>query len=939
MSLTGIIIFLLVYPIFSYIKTPVKRVDIQEETRNSKGIDWAFSHYKIKDSKDFTENSISDLVIIDDGKVFEKDNLSGIDHNKLILVSLFHQFIDQPYNVDTLNESTGLNWTGYMGSTFQDLGDLNEVPQSWINEYETITPEKWAFYGEGIVIRGPQNIMVLRKGIDYDKGIVVKYNEKSIPYYGTFELLNQDGRAEASFEIDLSEESRKNFEALGISESFPAVVNLNWNLYQGYYFAGNFFDYNPGKFFQNDWIVPFMQKKIIYDTFKGEECFWKFSIPFLSRIIDEPLKKRATDQVKFEFVTKGNIIYEVDSNNKQVPFFSKGVNIGAALPGKTFTEFPKDKALYLNWFAQISDLGYNTVRIYTLLPPEFYQALYEFNAANNEPLFLLQEIWPEEHPEEGNYLADNYNSIYKKEIEMDIRAIHGDIYIPERAFRAYGAYLYDVSPYILGYLVGRELEPDEVEATDKLNIGYLYKGDFIFSEQDATPTESWLAASCDYALQVEAELYDNSPLVGIVNWPTLDTIVHDSEWNSEGDKSLQYNDKISVDINHIAIHEEKVNGFFGAYHIYPNYPDFMNNDTQYDAYQDDEGRFRYGGYLEAFMKQHKKYPAIVAEYGVSTSSVTAHFSPDGLNHGGNSEKEQSQMIARMTDAIVREDYAGAVVFEWIDEWAKKTWSTENYMIPYERHVLWHNVLDPEQNYGLVAVEAKPTTFETLYESTEIDSAIEKVEVGQNASYLTIKLTFNEPANDVNDVNGANDVNDVNDVNIGINLYDETPEYIDEFVLKLSNSPKLLVNPGYNWVKGSYRSYTSIKSSYEEMIQMVNKSNLSKEGVYTEEKVVNLSELSIGDFDSPQNSIMVTDRQLLIRLPYGLIGMSDPSSNQILWDSNKFIPTGSDQINTVRTDVVKLRIVNNLEKAIQIEYPLNAWEIPDYQFRLKNNVIN
>ena len=117
------------------------------------------------------------------------------------------------------------------------------------------------------------------------------------------------------------------------------------------------------------------------------------------------------------------------------------------------------------------------------------------------------------------------------------------------------------------------------------------------------------------------------------------------------------------------------------------------------------------------------------------------------------------MIARMTDAIVREAYAGAIVFEWIDEWAKKTWSTENYMIPYERHVLWHNVLDPEQNYGLMAVEAKPPTFETLYESTDMDNAIEKVEVGQNASYLTIRVSFNET------------FRDVGDVNIGINLYD------------------------------------------------------------------------------------------------------------------------------------------------------------------------
>ena len=309
-------VILLVYPVFSYINKPVKRVDIQQETSHSKGMAWAFSHYKIEDSKDFNENSISDLVIIDNGKVFEEDQLTGIGHNKLILASLFHQFIDQPYNVDSLNESTGLSWTGYMGSTFQDLGDLNEVPQSWIKEYETTTNEKWTFYGEGIVIMGSQNVIVLRKGIDYDKGIVVKYNGNTIPYYGTFELLNQDSRAEASFEIDLSEESRKNFEAIGISESFPAVVKLNWNLYQGYYFAGNFFDYNPGEFFQYDWIVPFMQKKMIYDTFEGEECFWKFSIPFLSRIVDEPFEKLESNAMTHKFVTQGDKIFKVDSSNR-----------------------------------------------------------------------------------------------------------------------------------------------------------------------------------------------------------------------------------------------------------------------------------------------------------------------------------------------------------------------------------------------------------------------------------------------------------------------------------------------------------------------------------------------------------------------------------------------------------------------------------------------
>lgn len=40
--------------------------------------------------------------------------------------------------------------------------------------------------------------------------------------------------------------------------------------------------------------------------------------------------------------------------------------------------------------------------------------------------------------------------------------------------------------------------------------------------------------------------------VGIVSWPMLDVQEHDSEWNASGLKSLEYNDKVSVNINHIS---------------------------------------------------------------------------------------------------------------------------------------------------------------------------------------------------------------------------------------------------------------------------------------------------------------------------------------------------------------------------------------------------
>jgi len=146
--------------------------------------------------------------------------------------------------------------------------------------------------------------------------------------------------------------------------------------------------------------------------------------------------------------------------------------------------------------------------------------------------------------------------------------------------------------------------------------------------------------------------------VAIVSWPTLDVKEHDSEWNKLGNKSLEYNDKVSIDIKNISCEPKMKAGFFGAYHIYPNYPDFMNNESKYNDYQDEQGRLRYGGYLQEFMEGHNKYPALVAEFGLATGMGTAHLSPDGLNHGGLTEEQQGKGIVRMMQAIKREGYAG-----------------------------------------------------------------------------------------------------------------------------------------------------------------------------------------------------------------------------------------------------------------------------------------
>ncbi|MCW3010196.1 MAG: hypothetical protein JWO90_600, partial [Solirubrobacterales bacterium] len=78
-----------------------------------------------------------------------------------------------------------------------------------------------------------------------------------------------------------------------------------------------------------------------------------------------------------------------------------------------------------------------------------------------------------------------------------------------------------------------------------------------------------------------------------------------------------------------------------------------------------------------------------------------------------SEQEAGAATATMVRRAREERYAGAVVFEWTDEWFKRTWNTVDLERPPERRALWRNSLTNEEHFGLVAVEAGATPTKVL----------------------------------------------------------------------------------------------------------------------------------------------------------------------------------------------------------------------------------
>ncbi|MBI4857370.1 MAG: hypothetical protein HY818_11590 [Acetobacterium woodii] len=903
---------------------------------------------------DFSENDLTSI----------KNNLGG--GNTIVGEFDIWDANSQP----ELQDIFRVSFTGWSGKYFDDLKKDVEIPEIIVNNYQQQTGKTWDYTGGGLVLVSNNNeVLVLKDqkalkkdgiSLSFDTAYQDEFGVRGrFPYEQWFDLVKSDASAEtlATLNLDVTETGKTALAEYGLTTSYAAITRSVNSQNTAYYFAGDFAQMDfPGTLWNYAGFSTIKQLFSFANPNADTKFYWGCYVPLMRQIISEIKTKpeisvatQVTSGTQMNARTSGTGFQVLVDGNWE-DFYAKGVNIGSSVPGKWFTEFSYDEALYLKWFDLIGEMNANTIRVYTLLPPQFYSALVYYNEHHpDNKLWLYQEIWPEENPADQNYLGANYNTTYQTEIKMDLDAMHGHATIPKRLGRAYGSYNADVSPYIAGYLVGREMEPQEVISTNERNPGFVFNGNYLYTEANASPTEAWLAMSCDYVLQYEEDTYQWQHPVGIVSWPTLDPIEHNSEWNESGNKSLQYNDKVSVDINHISTRTKLQSGFFGAYHIYPNYPDFMNNVASYADYTDEEGSFRYGGYLHEFIAGHQKYPAMVAEFGLATGMGNAHENPDGYNHGGLTEDAQGDGIVRMMKAIHKEGYAGSIIFEWTDEWAKKTWITEPYIIPYERNPLWHNGVDPEQNYGIYAMESdQPGSLPYIVEDNGV---ISKMSLTADETYLHIELDLDRIIDfskekliiglDTYDRNRGN-------MKYGTAIATEAASGL-EYIIELggSNDGQLLVQPGYNGTIGNHASTYSPDGIFETMSILTNKENIAADGTKIEAIVQNLSQLSFGSLENnSHNQVQISGKTVSIRIPWTRINVTDPSMMRVVDDPRVIQSPTTDELQTVITEGILAsgvlvnkdsnQTIATIGLANQKAFVWENWDVPTYKERLKDS---
>lgn len=449
-----------------------------------------------------------------------------------------------------------------------------------------------------------------------------------------------------------------------------------------------------------------------------------------SNIMDFSLYRRA--EIPFSAVGDYLGIWNGTGFDK---LFLKGINLGVSVPGTQPGELAATREQYSRWIRMIGEAGFNSIRTYTLHYPRFYQELALYNNAHpDKPIYLFQGIWLHEGILNNNLY--NYTDSFDIGVKEVIDCIHGRKVIGERYGKAFGKFDADVSRWVMGYILGREIYPEEINATDTSNVEKTsYEGSHF--RINGSPTEVWMAERLDHLVAAEKNLYKVQRPVSFSSWPTLDPMEHPSEPDDLTDE-----DVFSFDLTRLNSFNAPA-GYFASYHAYPYYPDFINRDPDYRNEHDEIGPNSYLGYLKHLKRHYAGIPLIIAEYGVPSSWGIAHQANSGMNHGGLTEEQQGEMNVRLLKNIHTAGCGGGMVFSWIDEWFKRTWLFDRIKSETERMPLWHSIASAEENFGLIAFEPPTPVFKTCKLNQNI-MRIPSVSAAADPVYFRLKMELNAP---------------------------------------------------------------------------------------------------------------------------------------------------------------------------------------------------
>lgn len=918
------------------------------------------------------------------------------------LIAEFNTFASptSPLVRDDVTDFLNINWTGWTGRYFESLDRENqEIPVWMIERYEAKAKQDWSFEDGGFILIDDlsEDIIVLSEKLGHidSDGIHLRFTEKgqeitgqteSPSYSYWFDIItpNDEEDVLAYYDWDVTETGSALLNEAELPVQFAAVLHHQKQESNLFYFAGDFVDIEGVPALTNYAGVAKWKEWFSFEVFNDTASFfWKTYVPMMNQILALPKPEQNNqdnrifpkiDDVSYASRVQ-NSSFEVFKDNEWVPLTIKGVNLGMGKPGY----FPGEAAIteqeYERWFEQIGEMNANTIRVYTLHPPEFYRALKNYNDNHENPIYLFHGIWIDEEALEETLDAFTPEIVetFQAETKKIVDAVHGNATVEQQPGHAYGQYHSDVSSYMLGWISGIEWYPFMVDNMTKVypDLGD-YTGTYI-STNNAKPMEHWLAWQLDELMIYEKETYNWLSPVSFTNWVTTDLLDQPAEPSDSEDLA-------SIDPNVLSLQDTASNvGMFASYHVYPYYPDFLNIDEKYTEYIDHRGeKNNYAGYLDELQEAHS-LPVLIAEFGLPASRGLTHVNPFGWNQGFLTEKEQGTYLVNLFEDILHEDMLGGLIFTWQDEWFKKTWNTMDYDND-ERRPFWSNAQTNEQQFGIMSFDRLKikvdgnqddwTEQEPFYEDDS--QLIQRIFVDHDERYLYTRVDFNETYNKERFESEMTNV-----------LFDVKQGQGNEIIDSLSN---LTIDTGIDFkleIQGSQNAQLLVDSYYDtffydygierNMLETENLQPSINSGIFNPIRLALSSELirpdtqevipftyyetgafrfgnanpSANNYDSLADYFYDEDSNTLeIRIPWMLLNFKDPSQREIVGNIQK---NGIDSSETI--EGISIAVVHQQNDKLVSSFPSNGesslitglkmytwetWNEPLFEERLKQS---
>ncbi|QMT19150.1 hypothetical protein H1Q58_16325 (plasmid) [Planococcus maritimus] len=379
------------------------------------------------------------------------------------------------------------------------------------------------------------------------------------------------------------------------------------------------------------------------------------------------------------FFVENDVIYRAEDESK-IPFDIKGVEVDSAYGPKRGTDYSIDVETWMEWFEQIQQMGANTIRVSTVQDSQFYNAFYQYNTDRENPLYLLQGMLVATEDWKTNKVAENlpFYRILNKDGKDLVDIIHGKKLIVTNDHKGAGLYRHDISPWVVGFLIGDTWNQDLVAyINNTLDQEKGFSGEYVSVPTAATEFETIMAKVIENIISYETEKYGSQRLISVNSSFAMDPFQYQEHYAPQIGK---YN---SFSMDAIEASSRLKSGLFASYAYeseeIPKPELIKTSDDQ--VYSDDSN------YLEILRQAHDM-PAIISSFSHSSSSYI------------NKRSNQGNEIISDLKKFYGSGFNGAFIRSWQDVWNRRV-SETSFAVDLQQINEWHDAVTETQHVGLI----------------------------------------------------------------------------------------------------------------------------------------------------------------------------------------------------------------------------------------------